>query len=300
MTAEAFELIAGVLPEPMLLVTASGKVIAANQPMYQMFGASFAGGQPHDVSEIFRTPADKIKDYLKLCSGVRQFIPGALKLRFYPEAELDLSCEGAGVNHSNASEPLVILRLKTKSAGAGRFHLLNEQIELLNHEIGKRIKVEEINRWTSAIVESSGDAIISKDLNGIIISCNQGASRLFGYEVAELMGKPMISLIPADHQTEEKEILGRIHRGERIENFETIRQRKDGSRFEVSLTISPVKDIRGKIIGASNIARDITERKRAEQQLTESFQREKAARELAEKANRAKDDFLASLSFPHG
>jgi PAS domain S-box-containing protein len=294
MTAEAFELIANVLPEPMLLVTASGKVVATNQPMRQMLGASFTPGQQQNVSDIFKTPTDKIKEYLKLCSGVRQFVPGTLKLK--SGVEPDLRCEGAGVNDSDASQPLVILRLKTKLAAAERFHLLNGQIELLNQEIRKRIKLEETNRWTSAIVESSGDAIISKDLNGIIISCNQGASHLFGYEVAELIGQPMTTLIPAHHQGEEKEILVRIQRGERIENLETIRQRKDGSLVEVSLTISPVKDIHGKIIGASKIARNITERKRAEQKLTESLQREKAARELAESANCAKDDFLASLS----
>jgi PAS domain S-box-containing protein len=142
---------------------------------------------------------------------------------------------------------------------------LNEQIESLNNEIEKRIKAEEANRWMVAVVESSEDAVISKDLNGIIISCNQGASRVFGYEVEELVGKPMTLLIPADQQDEENEILARIRRGERIEHFETIRQRKDGGLIEVSLTISPVKDSHGVIIGASKIARDITERRRNEE-----------------------------------
>ena len=148
----------------------------------------------------------------------------------------------------------------------------------------------------AAIIESSEDAIISKDLNGIIISCNLGASRLFGYTMEELIGKPMTTLIPTEHQNEEVDILSRIRRGERIDHFETIRQRKDGTLIEVSLTISPVKDKTGVVIGASKIARNISDRKQTEQQLAASFQREKAARELAEKANRAKDDFLASLS----
>ena len=155
---------------------------------------------------------------------------------------------------------------------------------------------ENSSLWLAAIVESSDDAIISKDLNGVIISCNQGASRIFGYTREELIGKPMTILIPVEHQNEEVDILSRIRRGERIDHFETIRQHKDGTIISVSLTISPVKDMTGKIIGASKIARNISERKLTERKLAESFQREKTARELAEKANRAKDDFLASLS----
>jgi len=157
-------------------------------------------------------------------------------------------------------------------------------------------KFEEANHWMGAIVESSDDAIISKDLDGVIKSCNKGAARLFGYEIEELIGKPIRILIPNDHLAEESDILNRIRNGEKIEHFETVRQRKDGSLLEVSLMISPVIDVSGKVIGASNIARDITERRRAEQKLTESFQREKLAREKAESANRTKDNFLAALS----
>jgi PAS domain S-box-containing protein len=157
-------------------------------------------------------------------------------------------------------------------------------------------RFEEANHWMGAIVESSDDAIISKDLDGMIKSCNQGAARLFGYEIEELVGKPMRILIPEDHQEEESEILNRIRSGKQIEHFETVRQRKDGRLIEVSLMISPVIDVSGRVIGASNIARDITERKRAEQKLAESFHREKLAREKAESANRTKDNFLAALS----
>ncbi len=125
-------------------------------------------------------------------------------------------------------------------------------------------QIEEANRWLAAIVESSQDAIIGKDLNGVIISCNNGASRLFGYETEELIGKHVTILIPPERQHEEVEILGRIRRGEQIKNYETVRRRKDGSLVDLSLTISPVKNIHGKIIGASKIAHDITERRHAE------------------------------------
>jgi hypothetical protein len=112
----------------------------------------------------------------------------------------------------------------------------------------------------SAIVDSSDDAIISKDLNGIIMSWNAAAERLFGYTADEAIGQSITILIPADRLDEEPRILDRLRRGERVDHFETIRVRKDGSQLNISLTISPVRDSHGKIIGASKIARDITHR----------------------------------------
>jgi PAS domain S-box-containing protein len=114
-----------------------------------------------------------------------------------------------------------------------------------------------------AIIESSDDAILSKDLNGVILSWNQGAERLFGFTAEEAVGKPITIIIPLDRLDEEPAILGKIHRGERIEHFETVRQRKDGSFVDISLTISPIRNSSGKIVGASKIARDITELKKA-------------------------------------
>jgi len=116
----------------------------------------------------------------------------------------------------------------------------------------------------AAIVESSDDAIISKDLNGIIKSWNRAAERLFGYREEEVVGKPINLLIPADRQNEEPEILAKIRRGERIEHYETVRQSKDGSLVDISLTISPIIGPNGRVVGASKIARDIGERKAAE------------------------------------
>ncbi len=117
----------------------------------------------------------------------------------------------------------------------------------------------------AAIVASSDDAIISKDLRGVITSWNLSAERLFGYTADEIVGRPILLLIPAEYQQEEPGILNRIGRGERVEHYETVRQRKDGTRFHVSLTVSPIKNEDGTIIGASKIARDITDRKRAEE-----------------------------------
>ncbi len=125
----------------------------------------------------------------------------------------------------------------------------------------------------SAIVESSDDAIISKNLDGIITSWNRGAERIFGYSPEETIGRLIYLLIPPELAKEETIILSRLKHGERIEHFETVRIRKDGTRLEVSLTVSPVKNRDGKIVGASKIARDISERKRFEEQLREERER---------------------------
>jgi two-component system, chemotaxis family, CheB/CheR fusion protein len=117
-----------------------------------------------------------------------------------------------------------------------------------------------------SIIESSDDAIVSKDLDGVITSWNRGAERVFGYTAEEVIGKPVTILIPLEQMDEEPEILGRIRRGERVDHYETVRRRKDGTLIDISLTVSPLKDANGKVIGASKIARDITESKRAQEQ----------------------------------
>ena len=122
-------------------------------------------------------------------------------------------------------------------------------------------------RWLASIVESSDDAIVSKNLDGVITSWNRGAERVFGYSAEEAIGQPITIVIPQDRQDEERTILTRIRRGERIDHFETVRQRKHGSLIIVSLTISPVKNAEGKIVGASKIARDITEQKRNQERI---------------------------------
>jgi PAS domain S-box-containing protein len=136
-----------------------------------------------------------------------------------------------------------------------------KQIEAALHESDEKL------RWLASIVQSSDDAIVSKNLDGIITSWNKGAERIFGYTSEEAVGQPITIIIPQDRLEEERTILTRIRRGERIEHFETVRQRKHGSMIVVSLTISPVRNEEGKIIGASKIARDITEQKRTQEQI---------------------------------
>jgi len=165
-----------------------------------------------------------------------------------------------------------------------------------SHDIHERKLAETAMAQMAAIVESSDDAIISKDLNGIIVSWNEGAERLFGYTAAEVIGKSITILIPPDRADEESYILERIRRGDTVDHYETVRRRKDGSEVDISLTVSPIRDRSGKVIGASKIARDITERKRAEIEREELLRRESAARAEAEKAARLKDEFLATVS----
>ena len=133
-------------------------------------------------------------------------------------------------------------------------------------DITDRKAAEEAVERLAAIVESSDDAIIGKDLQGIIQSWNAGATRLFGYRPEHIVGKPITLLFPEDRIQEEVDIISRISRGERVASFETIRKRRDGSLVEVAITVSPIHDASGRVIGASKIARDITERKRAENQ----------------------------------
>jgi PAS domain S-box-containing protein len=134
-------------------------------------------------------------------------------------------------------------------------------------DVTSRKASEEASQRLAAIVESSEDAIISKDLHGVITSWNPGAERIFGFTAQEMIGRPITTIIPPELRDDEIKILASIARGERIEHFETIRLRKDGTTVEVSLTVSPVKDEAGRIVGAAKIARDITQRKKAEQTL---------------------------------
>jgi PAS domain S-box-containing protein len=133
-------------------------------------------------------------------------------------------------------------------------------------DITERKRSEQFEQRLAAIVEFSDDAIVSKDLDGIIKTWNLGAERLFGYTAEEVIGKPITLLIPLDRHDEESDILSRLRRGERIDHYETVRRRKDGSLVEVSLTVSPLRNAEGRIIGAAKIARDITARRQAQEQ----------------------------------
>jgi PAS domain S-box-containing protein len=145
----------------------------------------------------------------------------------------------------------------------------------------------------AAIINSSDDAIVSKDLNGIVMSWNPAAERMFGWTSSEMVGQSILKIIPKDRYSEEDAVLSRIRRGLGVDHFETVRQRKDGSMVDISLTVSPVRDDDGTIIGASKVARDITVRKRLAEAEHQQLVRE---RTFQAEANRIKDEFLATLS----
>jgi PAS domain S-box-containing protein len=153
--------------------------------------------------------------------------------------------------------------------------ILNESSDLVEFvgtamDVTERKRGEHATRLLAAVVESSHDAIVSKDLDGIITSWNKAAERLFGYAAEEAVGQNILLIIPPGRHDEERAIIERLTRGERVEHFETVRVRKDGSLLDVALTISPMKDAAGRTVGASKLARDITERKRAEEALRQA------------------------------
>jgi len=154
------------------------------------------------------------------------------------------------------------------------------QYMAIRTDVTERKRAEEARERLAAVVESSDDAIISKDLNGTINAWNRGAEKIFGYAASEVVGKPMLMLLPPESVNEESNILARIRRGESVEHFETVRVKKHGKKIDVSVTISPIKNSSGVIVGASNVARDITERKQAEERLTE--QAEELSRQTEE------------------
>ena len=177
-------------------------------------------------------------------------------------------------------------------------------------DVTQSYRTEIASRQLAAIVACSDDAIVGKDLNSVITSWNYGAEHIFGYTAEEMIGTSIMRLIPPDRQTEEQEILSRIRRGERVDHFETVRLAKDGRQLNISVTVSPIKDSDGRVVGASKVARDITEQKNAEEALKRASEEaeeanrqrlllldsERVARSQAERASRMKDEFLATLS----
>ncbi len=160
-------------------------------------------------------------------------------------------------------------------------------------DVTEQRRAHQLETQLAAIVRSSDDAIIGKDLNGIVTSWNRGAERMYCYTAEEMIGKSITLLIPPDCPNDVPFILDRIKRGELIEHYETKRMGKDGRVLDVSLTVSPIHDLEGRVVGASKIARDITERKQKELERARSLEREQLARAEAEAAVRSRDEFLS-------
>jgi PAS domain S-box-containing protein len=241
---EHYQAIVEVIPECVKIVARDGTLLFMNSPGLSMVGAPRAdaviGKNVYDL--IAPEDKERFREFNeRVCQGEKASLD-----------EFDIiGLDGERRQMETHAAPL-------RHVDGTTVHLA------VTHEITGRRQNERTAQWFGAIVDSSDDAIISKDLTGIITSWNQGAQRLFGYTAAETIGKPVTILIPPDRLEEEPKILARLRRGERVDHFETLRRRKDGSLIDISLTISPVKDKQGKVVGASKIARDITERKKAE------------------------------------
>jgi hypothetical protein len=241
---EHYQAIVEVIPECVKIVARDGTLLFMNSPGLSMVGAPRAdaviGKNVYDL--IAPEDKERFREFNeRVCQGEKASLD-----------EFDI----IGLDGE---------RRQMETHAAPLRHVDGATVQLaVTHEITGRRQNERTAQWFGAIVDSSDDAIISKDLTGIITSWNQGAQRLFGYTAAETIGKPVTILIPPDRLEEEPKILARLRRGERVDHFETLRRRKDGSLIDISLTISPVKDKQGKVVGASKIARDITERKKAE------------------------------------
>src|SRR6266496_3150230 len=171
-----------------------------------------------------------------------------------------------------SQKPAQLDRLKT--LGQASSHATIAEIRGDAAELERKLQLDA--EMLAAIVATSDDAIISKNLDGMITTWNRGAERIFGYTAEEAIGKRITLIIPPDRQAEENEILRRVGSGERVDHFETVRMRKDGTTFDVSVTVSPLRDSAGTVIGASKVARDISKQKRAEEELRESEERLRA------------------------
>jgi PAS domain S-box-containing protein len=255
-------------------------------------------------AEVLRRQNQELRDFIESTSIPFHWVNGKGVIQWANQAELDLlgysKEEFVGhpiaefhVNRERAEELLRRLarreaikdfpaRLKARTGAikevlidsTGRWE--NDRFlhsECITRDITEQKAAQDASQFLAAIVESSDDAIIAKDLEGQITSWNQGAERLFGYRADEVLGQPISILIPTERKDEEPGILSRLRRGERIDHYETIRRRKDGSLVEISLTVSPVRTTDGRIIGASKIARDISQRKQAEAALSASEER---------------------------
>jgi len=256
--SERAERLAGLLTlshEPIIAWRLDGVIEFWNAGAERLYGFSpdEAAGQSLHALLQTRFPIDLVE----VCSHLRseRVWSGELR-RFHKDGrEVIVDCR------MQLLDDRTVLEVSRDVPAAEAFRAVSERelIEAALHES------EYQARLLASIVESSDDAIVSKNLDGIILSWNRGAERIFGYTAEEAIGQPITIVIPADRQSEEHEILTRIRRGERVDHFETIRQRKDGNAIQVSLTISPVRDSDGKIVGASKIARDITEQKRGQE-----------------------------------
>jgi PAS domain S-box-containing protein len=231
---------------------AGGDALHLSEEWYRIFGFNPENGPPAFEQLLQRThPEDRAKWKEAIDRAIDRKSDYEVEFRILPPNATTKYIHTVGHPVLNASGDLV-------------------QFVGSSTDITERKRAEHATRLLAAIVESSHDAIVSKSLNGVITSWNKGAERLFGYAAEEAVGQNITLIIPPERRDEERMIVEQLTRGERVDHFETVRMRKDGTLLDVSLTISPMKDASGRVVGASKLARDITERKRAEEALRQA------------------------------
>jgi PAS domain S-box-containing protein len=253
-----------------LVTDAEGRITDFNLRYAEMFGLAPASIRDGDHRDVLRSLRDQVSDPAAHQAGVERIYREA------PDETRDMIDLAGGRLIERFTRQLVV-----------DGHVLGRVWSF--RDVTEHRQAERDHAHLAAIVTSSHDAIISKTLDGVITTWNAAAERMFGYSADEAIGRPITMIIPPERIHEEQEFLRRLRLGERVENYGTVRIRKDGQPILVSLTISPIRDEEGRIIGASKTARDVTERERL-------LTAEQEARARAEEASRLKDDFLATVS----
>ena len=280
-TLAPFEVILSSIGDGLIATDNQGSIIFINQVAKELTGwsADEAHGQP--LQDVFRIINEDTRDEVEnpALRAIREGIVFGLA-----NHTILIRKDGTEIPIDDSGSP--IRDATGELVGA----------ILIFRDITERRKAERRRGILAAIVESSEDAIISKTLEGVIDSWNQAAERLFEYSANEAIGQPITIIIPPDRLKEEEMILGRLRRGERIEHLETVRVSRSGHPVTVEITVSPVRNGKGEIIGASKIARDISARKEVEVARAELHKSEQQARKIAEEASLAKDEFLAQVS----
>jgi len=261
--ATAAELAATIdaMPDAVLLTDLDGTVLHANAAFHALYATATR-------PDFLSLGAEERARLLRLRDqDGRPLLPEHLPFRTFQQAQVGTPLEPV-VGRARALDGRELwLSITGGPVRDGEGRVVSSVVTI--RDITERTQAEAAGAWLAAIVSSSHDAIASKTLDGTITSWNESAERMFGYTPEEIIGQSVRRLIPCDRQEEEDRILARLRAGERIEHFETVRVRKDGSHLDVSLTISPIRDRAGTIVGASKIARDITERKRLERERAE-------------------------------
>ena len=231
--------------EGILLIDVDTKrVLEANAAYQDLLGYSLEEILQLSLYDLVPYPVGSMDCYVRQVLEQKSYVSGQRRHRRKDGSLVDVEVSASLISYGSRGTICIVVR-----------------------DITERKQTEEIRARLAAIVESSDDAIISKTLDGTITSWNHGAEKIYGYSSEEIVGKPVSVLVPTDRPDEIPEILEKVGRGEAIDSYETVRIAKDGRRLDVSLTISPVKDLSGNLVGASTIARDITERRRTESEL---------------------------------